>query len=275
MMKPLAFSLLCVVALAGCKKEDFDIQNLNGGHILSMGHGGMGIHDAYPLNSSASILSCLNRDASGAEMDVQMTRDSVLVTFHGRDLSDGTDLEGLVHAHTWAELEQGHYDQAPYQSLPIMRLDRLFENLDDRYDHQYTFDIKLHRSTEDEPAYNATFARALVQLIDRFGIANNVMLESQVPDMLTRLKTLAPTLRLFIYPIDFDTGLATAQALDLFGITISTDKISAEQVRTAHDHGFWIALWDVYSKSDNEDAIRKNPEVIQTDRLDHLIGLLE
>jgi glycerophosphoryl diester phosphodiesterase len=275
MKKLLLLSFVCMLIHVRCKKEEFDIQNLNGGRILSMGHGGMGIYNAYPLNSSASILSALNRDASGSEMDVQMTRDSVLVTYHGEDLSESTDLDGLVHAHTWTELEQGHYNEAPYQSLPIMRLDRLFENLDDRYDHQYTFDIKLHRSTNDEPAYNAAFARQLVQLIGRFGIASNVMLESQVPDMLSRLKTLDPTLRLFIYPTDFDNGLTIAEELGLFGITISMEKISAEQVRTAHDHGLWVALWDVYTKSDNEDAIRKNPEVIQTDRLDHLVGLLE
>ena len=42
-----------------------------------------------------------------------------------------------------------------------------------------------------------------------------------------------------------------------------------------HDQGRWIILWDVYSKADNEAAIRKNPDIIQTDRIDHLLRLLD
>ncbi len=274
MMKPTSL-LAFILLLAACKKETFDVQNLNGGRIDVLGHGGSGIHSLYPLSSGSSILACLHTDADGSEVDVQITRDSVLVAFHSNDLSEGTDLSGPVSSRTWAEIQAARYTAIPYHAEPILRLDPFFTSAAVAQGRTFSLDLKVNPGTEPEAAYIERFARALVRLIDAHGLSDRIYLESQHSYMLVQLRALRPSLRTFYYPPTFDEGLALANELDLFGVSISTTKCTAEQVRQAHDQGRWIILWDVYSKGDNEAAVRKNPDIIQTDRIDHLLRLLD
>lgn len=273
MKRAIGFSLL--VLLCACKKEDFDIHNLNGDRIISQGHGGMGIYYTYPLDSPASILMCLNSGADGSEMDVQMTRDSVLVAYHASDLSEATDMSGLVIEHSWAEIAQAHFTGVPYTDHHILRIEDLFSHLDDPRAHICTFDIKLHVDGLPDERYMDRFAEAIIRLLDRFNVTDKVHLESQHIYMLAALKVRRPELKLFYYPTSFDEGLATAAGMGLLGLTTDIHLINSDQVATAHAHHLWVALWNVKTKEENREAIRMNPEIIQSDRVDHLVGLLD
>jgi hypothetical protein len=79
---------------------------------------------------------------------------------------------------------------------------------------------------------------------------------------------------LFIYPETFEQGLSTAKELGLYGITISTNQITAEQIEMAHNAGVRVTVWDAHSDQENYDAIQKNPDFIQTDNVKYLVNLL-
>lgn len=51
--------------------------------------------------------------ASGVEVDVQMTKDSVLVLFHDMTLNASTELEGCIREKTWQELHETLYQTGP------------------------------------------------------------------------------------------------------------------------------------------------------------------
>lgn len=269
--------LLCfaLIAASACKKDDFDIQNLNGGKIIAQGHGGMGIYSTYPLDSPAGILSCLNSGADGSEMDVQMTSDSVLVAYHHADLSDATDMDGPVISHTWAEVQHARFKGVPYTEHHIARLDELFASIPDPRQFICTFDIKIYPNGTGDELFMDRMADAVIRLLDRFNFADRVHLESQQTYMLAALKVRHAGLKLFYYPPTFAEGLATAQQMDLYGLTIDINKITSEQIAEAHTHNLWVAVWNVQTKTENRDAIGMNPEIIQSDRLDHLVGLLD
>ena len=273
MKQLISFSILAL--LLGCKKDDFDIHNLNGGKIIAQGHGGMGIFSTYPLDSPAGILSCLNSGADGSEMDVQMTSDSVLVAYHSADLSESTDMNGAIVDHTWAEVQLARFIGVPYTEHHLMRLDDLFGNLSDPRTFICTFDIKIHDNSLPDEVYMDRVAAAIIRLLDRFGIADRVHLESQQTYMLAALQARRPGLKLFYYPPSFEEGLVTALQMGLYGLTMDHNKISAAQIIAAHEHNLWVALWNVQSKGENREAIEKNPEIIQSDRIDHLVGLLD
>ncbi len=239
-----------------------------------MGHGGMGIHSTYPLDSPAGVLSCLSSDADGSEIDVQLTSDSVLVAYHSGDLSEGTNMSGPVWRHTWAEIQQGRFTGVPYTDHHIMSLDAFFGQVD-VHDRAISLDIKLHPSGTPDAAYYGTFINAIIRLVDSHSFSDRFYIESQSPQFLSMLKERRSDLKLFYYPPTFEDGLSTAQTLGVFGISIDMNKISADQMASAHAQGFWVALWNAESNSDNEEAIRLAPEIIQTDRLDHLIGFLD
>ncbi len=273
-MRPTVTILFAILAIVACKKEDFEIHNLNGGHIVVMGHGGSGIHSTYPLDSPAGILSCLSSAADGSEMDMQLTSDSVLVAYHSADLSEGTDMSGPVWRHTWAEVQQARFTGVPYADHHIMSFDAFFGQVD-VHDRAISFDVKIHPDGTPDAVYYAIYINAIIRLLDRHDFGDRLYIESQSPSFLAMLKARRSDLKLFYYPPTFEDGLSNAQAVGVFGISIDMNKITAEQMSIAHAQGFWVILWNAESNSDNEDAIRLNPEIIQTDRLENLIGLLE
>lgn len=268
--------VLAIVSLAifSCKREDFNIINLNNNKISVLGHGGMGSGNIYPMNSYESILKCLSEGADGSEIDVQMTKDSVLVAFHDVDLSEDTDYEGLIHSFTWNELKDAQYIQTPYGKYALISLNDLFSNLEQPENYQFTFDCKLYPNSNDLESYYESFTKALITIISKYNLEQKVLIESQSPEFLNLIKNKNSSCKLFIYPSDFESGFSDAIELDLYGITISNDKISKEQVKTAHDNDLRIALWSVHSANENISAINKNPDFIQTDKVKHLVDVL-
>lgn len=260
---------------AACKKDEFDINNLNGGKIIAQGHGGMGIYSTWPLDSPASILACLHSGADGSEIDVQMTSDSVLVAYHPADLNDATDMDGPIIAHTWEEVRQARFIGVTYTEHHIARLEDLFASLSDPHRYTCTFDIKIHPNGIGDEVFMDRMANALIRLIDRFDLTDHVYLESQQTYMLAALQARRPGLKLFYYPPDFGQGLSTATQMGLYGLTIDVNKITADQIAEAHARHLWVAVWNVQTKGENRDAIGMNPEIIQSDRIDHLVGLLD
>lgn len=268
--------ILCFIFLIiSCKKEEFNITNLNGNRITILGHGGMGVAHTYPMNSYESILNCLNHGMDGTEIDVQMTKDSVLVAFHGYDLSDNTDLKGFVNSLNWNDIKNAHYTSTPYLDYSIISLDQLFSSIDNIQKYKFTFDCKLYTYNNNTSQFHETYINAVINLIEKYHIENNIYIESQSVEFLTLFKNKESDYKFFIYPSTFESGLDIALSHGLFGITISTRDITKAQIEIAHDNNLWVAIWNTHSKSDNIEAINKNPDFIQTDNVKYLIKLLK
>lgn len=265
--------ILIILTSNSCKKESFNIQNLNNNTITVLGHGGMGVGKTYPLNTFESLMKCLNYGADGTEMDVQMTKDSVLVAFHDQDLSDGTNFHGLINSYTWDEIKNARFNKTPYLNYSITSLDNFFSNISDVKKYKYTFDCKLYSEKVDEKLLE-TYSNSIIRLIEKFDIQNNVCIESPRKDFLSIMKTKRSNYKLFIYS-SFQNGLELASELNLSGITISTRDITKEQVDIAHAQGLLIATWNTHTKKENIDAIKKNPDFIQTDKVKYLIKILK
>lgn len=267
--------LVLAITLPACRKEPITVDNLLGGRVIVQGHGGMGIHSLYPLNSPASVLACLNSGADGVEIDVQMSRDSVLVAYHSADLAANTDITGAVASRTWAELEAARFTSSSYNAYRLFRLDHFMDQLGDPGRFHWSLDLKSHPADEPEGAYLDRFARAVARLVGERGLADRCHIESHQTYLLLAIRGHLPGARLFIYPTDFAQGFAEATAHDLTGISTDMAWITREQVVLAHDSGLWIALWNVSGRSENTEAMRLGPEIIQSDRVEHLLGLQE
>lgn len=267
-------SLLLICLLFACSKEEFDIQNLSGNKIFALGHAGMGENSLYAMNSKESILACLNSGMDGSEMDVQMTRDSVLVAFHDERLEWKTELSGLVNETNWKDLQTTSFRNLPYLDYKIASLDEIFSAIEHPENHHFAFDCKLYTSDSNIEAYQAKFARALSRLIEKYGLQSAACIESQSSFMLSDLKLQHPSYQLYIYPYYFDEGITAARTLGITGISIDWEHITSEEVALAHSEGFKIAFWNVQSDRENREAIRKNPDFIQTDKLVNLRKLL-
>jgi|APMI01.1.fsa_nt_gi glycerophosphoryl diester phosphodiesterase len=262
------------ISFISCENEEFSIVNLNGNKITALGHGGMGIGSTYPMDSFESITLCLSLGMDGSEMDVQMTKDSVLVAYHDNELTGNTTLSGIINSKSWKEIQQARYTQKPYLGYSLVSLDQLFAGTKNLHNYKFTFDCKLIQDRNTSNFVNS-YINALIAIVQKYHLENNVYIESQSALFLSVLKGKMPELKLFIYPESFDSGLKTALELGICGITISTRDITSEQIKEAHNNNLMVAIWNTLSESDNIDAIKKNPDFIQTDKVRNLIKLLK
>lgn len=273
-MNKTSFIVLAFLVIVSCKKEDITIENLNGNKITALGHAGMGYGSTYPLDSYESILKCLTLGADGTEFDVQMTRDSVLVAYHDVDLADNTNLSGYVNSFTWDELKNAHFTQTPYLNYSIASIEQLFSNLENLNQYTFTFDCKFHSNNTNVWQLYQTYKDALVNLVEKYHLSDNVCIESHSTDFLDLCNKQNLPYKLFIVHSSFDYALQVALAMNLYGISLPEESVSSEQIKLAHENNIRVAVWGVRTKSDNLDAVNKNPDYIQTDEVKHLIKLL-
>ena len=269
-------TIFSLFVFTSCEEEIiiFEIDNLNRDKITVLGHGGMGIASTYPMNSFESISNCINLGTDGSEMDIQMTKDGVLVAFHDSDLSAKTNLKGVVNSLSWEQINNGHYNETPYMSYAVVSLEQLFSNIANVSEHRFTLDCKLYRETTDDETYFNQFADAIIAIAEKYDLERKICIESGDKEFLKVLQAKRSRYRLFIYPPSFEEGLITAKELGLYGITISNNQVSTEQIEKAHIEGVRIAVWDAHSEQENYEAVQKNPDFIQTDDVKYLVNLL-
>lgn len=274
-MNKFPFFLFLIFISYSCHTEHFEIENLNDNKIMVLGHGGMGSGLTHPTNTLESISECLSLGADGTEIDVQLSKDGVLIAFHDRDLKDNTNLEGIINDYNWSEIKDAKYTNIPFLEYSVVSLDELYKNLISPNKFTFSFDLKLYNGSEEAQLYLTRFANALIHFIEKNNLEENVFIESQHIPFLSQLKELNPSIRLLYYPYEFEFGLQKAIEMNLHGISISMDNISKEQIKKAHDNSIHVALWSVNSRRKNQEAIRMNPDIIQTDRLENLLDLLK
>jgi glycerophosphoryl diester phosphodiesterase len=259
------------IALASsCKKDDASLKEDSAAqNVLALGHGGMGNANFYPMNSYESLLNCINLGSDGSEMDVQMTKDSVLIAYHDETLETLTDGSGPIINYTWAELQQFKYQAAPYVDYSIASIDVLFSHLDNLQQLHFSFDNKLYFDDSIRPI----FMRAVINLLVKYQMEQNVFIESHDPVFLSAFKTLKDY-KYFLNPDTFDEGLSEATNRGLYGIIMDDENISADQISTAHQNGLKVQTWGPATKDANIKAVEKNPDAIQTDNVNALVSIL-
>ena len=274
MSKVSTFVFLLVAT--SCQKEDviFEINNLNRDMITVLGHGGMGIASTYPMNSFESFANCINLGGDGTEMDVQMTKDGVLMAFHDYDLSTKTNLKGVINSLNWDEIRNGYYNETPYMKYSLVSLEQVFSNIENVENYRFTFDCKLYRETTADDTYFDQFAEAIIAIAEKYQLQRRICIESTDKQFLSLLQQKRSRYKLFIHPENFEEGLNTAISMGLYGITISTNLINTERVKAAHAAGVRVAVWNAHSDQENLSAVQMNPDFIQTDNLKYLVTLL-
>lgn len=240
----LPISFLLILLLISCSEErrHFEIRNLNDNTIGILGHRGMGKGSGYPDNTLESIGPALRIGADGTEIDVQITKDSVLVVFHDKELSDKTSCKGLVRDHDWAEIEQCAYDTPLPQDIHVISVDTLFSRIPAIQNYYFSFDCKFNPKEESLTTYFRQFIYTIEQVIDKYNMHNKVMIEAGDIQFLQMLKQSEVQALSFVTGKDITEALRIAEELDLYGIGIGS-SVTRKDIELAHDRGFRVMTW--------------------------------
>lgn len=235
----------------------------------------MGIFYRYPINSEKSFEQCFEMGADGTDFDVQLSKDNQLVLFHDKKMEDGSDCNGYVYDKNWDEIKNCQH------KTPLSGKQKIFpaNSLLDKYNKnnfKFTFDCKLYHDDQiDYSAFLHTYANILLEFTDKYDISNTSFFESGDTNFIRVLLNKKPNLNVFIYSHNFEDALAIANKMNLKGISIETDKVSAEQVNMAHTNNRQVTVWNIRTENHNIEAIEKNVDHIQSDKLKHLLKVFD
>jgi len=225
----------------------------------------------YPLDSYESVEKAISMGADGSEIDVQITKDSVLVCYHDTYLEESTNKSGEIYTMNWDEVKDATYKSSPYTVYKIASLEQIFA-YSNGAGNLYTFDIKF-KNPDQSPEIRDIFQRALIRLIEKYHIEQKISIESPDADFLKSIGEKKSNLKLFYYT-DFTKALQTAIEFGFKGITVRADEVTVEDVSLAHASGILVAVFST-TRRNHDEVIKKNVDIIQTDDLEDLIERLK
>ena len=214
--------------------------------------------------------------ADGTEMDVQLSKDSVLVLYHDELLDTRTNGSGKVISKNWQELSGVQYNRVAFDAYSVIRVKDVIDELDDNRSYSLTFDCKSFPTDANSiGTYSQSFARAIKRAFDEYELHEKIIIEASSIQLIQELQQIDSSIRILYYPDSFETGFQVATDMNLHGITISMHKITKEQIEEAHLNGLFITIWQARTRKNNREAIQMNPDMIQSDKLKHLVKELE
>jgi len=114
--------------------------------------GHRGAMDFAPQNTIASFLLAQDQGADGVELDVQLTKDKVLVVFHDAQVDALTDGKGPISSLTWDQvkrLDAGSHFGPMWKDTRIPTLEEVLASLSPRT----TVNIELKTALSEEAWY--------------------------------------------------------------------------------------------------------------------------
>lgn len=255
-----------------CKKQGFSDDTYFGGKVIILGHKGMGQLYSRPGNTYEAIFPVFGIGADGTEMDLQLSKDTVLVLFHNNFMNEGTSCSGRINEKDWSEIRKCKYTALPLYQIYINSVDELFSKIPDLNKLYFSFDCKLDQDVLDKELYLNQYLRAIQRLCLKYNMSNNIFLEGD-SYFLRKAQNLGLTNKLFLFSELNETAIHDAFNNRFFGISTSIDKLY-DRVSVAHKKGLYVMAWSPDNYSENKLALDSKADIIQTDDPISLLKIL-
>jgi glycerophosphoryl diester phosphodiesterase len=253
----LSFNLQCK------KKEKISDDTYFGSKVIILGHHGIGAYYKMPANTYESVLPAIGIGCDGCEVDVHLTKDTVLILYHTHLLNPHTTCNGRINELTLEEVEQCKY-YGLKNMVFVGSADELFSKLSNLNTLYFSFDCKLDNEVVNMDLYEGQFIRAIKRLCDKYNMSENVFIEASKP-LLTKAKQMGLSNKFFLIGALNKSNIDTATAYSFYGISSQMDEITIENSDIAHAKGLHIMAYTPYNYYLNKSAIRKKIDLLETD----------
>ena len=279
-----ALALFVIVLIGACAAT----KPVANPKLLVLGHAGSGFFTPIspfnfrPPSSWRGIRRALLRGADGVEIDLQLSRDSVVMLYHDQQLENSSTGTGCVSERTAAELTALRYRGGwPYDWIQkerpitfdtaLARFGRLpnFPNihLDLHEDDQC---LPVGRQHERVPLLIRQLARSLA----RYRVPpSNVLLVTQEPSTVRLARAALPGVRigLEIASDEFAFGLKVAKTERVRTVVLDADRVTPEQTAQAHAAGLTVVVFGGRSGKDIRRILASQPDEIEADNVKRLL----
>ena len=279
-----AISLVFFLTLAACTAPKF-VANPK---LVVLGHAGSGFYTALspfnfrPPSSWRGVRRALLRGADGVEIDLQMSRDSVIMLYHDQKMQDGSTGTGCISERTAAEIVQVRYRGGfPYDLIQKER-PITFDTLLTRLNRRPTFPLihlDLHEDDQCLPPghqHDRTplLVRQIAATLARNHVApDKVLLVTQEGSTVRLTRAAMPGVRigLEIASDEFAFGLKVAKAEKVHTVVLDADRVTPEQSAQAHAAGLTVVVFGGRSPKDLRRVLAAQPDEIEVDNVKCLL----
>ena len=196
------------------------------------------------------------------ELDVQLSRDGVLVVLHDLDLRRTTGVDGAVRARSFAEikaLDAGGWYGAPFSGQRVLSLDEVIDIVGTRA----RLNVELKAPEIDWPVLATTLTRTL----RRRGLLEGTILSCFEPAALAVVRECDPLARLGLLwqRTESEEVWEWARRVNAVSFHPHWMLVSAKLVDTAHAHGLQVLTWTVNDLETMRELVRLGVDGIISD----------
>ncbi len=224
------------------------------GTPLIMAH--RGYSQAAPENTLPAFEKAIDAGFSAAELDVQMTKDNVIVVLHDSNLRRTTGVNANIWDVTYDEirdLDNGSFFSREYAGTKIPTLEEVLQLCKDKL----YLNIEIKRTGHDDG-----IAERVVELIEKYSYFDNCDVTSQDYATLEEIRAINPDI-LTAYTSSIGIGqIQTLEAADILSIMESSARY--EIIDSLRNAGKRVFVWTVNEEETMERLINLNVDAILT-----------
>ena len=203
-----------------------------------------GSSKAAPENTLAAMAKAVEELADFVEIDVQETKDGVVVLGHDTTLKRVSGVNRPISSYTFEELkelEAGSWFSGEFKGEPIPSLEQVMEYCKGRIN----INIELKNLGSE-----SLLPDKVVELIGKYQMKEQCVVTSNRFSYLVRIRELAPDIRTGYIVSAAYGNYYSSDTIDL--ISLRSSFVTERLVEAAHEKGKAVHAWTVNSKSELE-----------------------
>lgn len=290
--------ILLQVLPYGKKEIDTPFKIKEGERPLVMAHGGAKLMN--PENTWMAFDYAYELGVDVLEMDLQITEDGELITYHNNELEDFSNAEGLVSELTYAEIKQYNFGanftdldgNMPYRDLSdeqrVIYGDALVPASLEQMFQKYGPDMLYVCELKNEGELGRKSAEKMVELLKKYGMEDKVCVASFHKDTMEYFLSIAPENTVTSFDMSTATSFVIANYVG-YGIFMDYPNNGLQLpmsqkgipldleylVYKIHKNNMFLHYWTINDIDDMKKCIELGADGIITDRPDLLIQLLD
>lgn len=222
---------------------------------------------AAPPNSRAAFLEAIKQKTDYIELDVQETKDGVVIVHHDKDYKLSSNLDKAVHELTWDEtrhIDIGQSFSADFAGETVITLEEALTLAKGKA--KVLIELKYY-------GHNQKLEERVLDIVHKLDMAEQVRYMSLNLKNMQYLKTLEPSA--YVGYISSAATIGNLSKIELDFIAVSTSLASKSFIRHGQKNGKKIAVWTVDDTEQMMRFLNLNVDDIITNRPDRLNAVLK
>ncbi|WP_191707134.1 glycerophosphodiester phosphodiesterase [Ureibacillus galli] len=210
-----------------------------------------GANDVAPEHSETAYKVAIERQADYIEIDLRMTKDGHLVALHDHSVDRTTNGTGDVSEKTLADIKK----LSLKNEEKILTLEEIFTKFANTTNYYIETRLVNYKAKMEEP---------LIQLINKYGLQQQVMIGSFSEKSLLKIRELNQNIPLVYTVLNDNVKYLDVSRIKQYAMAIApnANQINKEFVDRMHSEGLKVYVWFFH---DNEQDLMMNTLLLNVD----------